>query len=105
LDDPSKRRLYSTVLGFVSKPPAVAIFFDPKADWVMEDLHQADYLLHFQDFTAEDVLNVFDRMKVCRDTVVEQIASCRQGVFPASASARQYNFLAGFALRHHHSHN
>lgn len=71
----------------------------------MEDLHQADYLLHFQDFTAEDVLNVFDRMKVCRDPVVEQIASYRQGVFSTSASAGQYDFLAGLALSHHHSHN
>jgi polysaccharide pyruvyl transferase WcaK-like protein len=98
-------RLHGTILGFVSQTPAVAISFDPKVDWVMEDLRQTDYLLHFQDFTAEDVLNAFDRIKLCRDAAVEQIASYRQGIFSSSASARQYDFLAGLALRHHQAHN
>ncbi len=94
-------RLHGTILGFISQTPAVAISFDPKVDWVMEDLHQTDYLLHFQDFTAADVLDAFDRIKVRRDAVVEQIASYRKEIFSTSASARQYDFLAGLALRHH----
>ena len=98
-------RLHGTILGFVSETPAVAISFDPKVDWVMEDLDQTDYLLHFQDFTAEDVLSAFDRIKVRRDAVVERITSYRREVFSTSASARQYDFLAGLALRHHQSHN
>ena len=98
-------RLHGTILGFVSLTPAIAISFDPKVDWVMEDLHQTDYLLHFQDFTADDVLNAFDRMKVRRDAVVEQIASYRQEILSSSASARQYDFLAELALRHHQAHN
>ncbi len=98
-------RLHGTILGFVSQTPAVAISVDPKVDWVMEDLHQTDYLLHFQDFTAEDVLNAFDRLKVCRDAVVEQIASYRQGVLSAPTFARQYDLLAGLAQRHHQPNN
>ncbi len=70
----------------------------------MEDLNQTDYLLHFRDFTAEDVLNAFDRIED-RDAVVEQITSYRQEVLSDSASARQYDFLAGLAVKHHQSHN
>ena len=98
-------RLHGTILGFVSQTPAVAISFDPKVDWVMEDLHQTDYLLHFQDFTAEDVLNAFDRLKVRRDAVVEQIASYRQEIFSAPLPRGNMTSLAGLALRHHQSHN
>jgi polysaccharide pyruvyl transferase WcaK-like protein len=97
-------RLHATILGFVSQTPAVAISYDPKVDWVMEDLHQTDYLLHFDKFTAEDLLRVFDRIKVRRDAVVEQIASYRKGIFASPDSARQYDFLAGLALRHHQCH-
>jgi polysaccharide pyruvyl transferase WcaK-like protein len=98
-------RLHGTILGFISQTPAVAISPDPKVDWVMEDLQQTDYLLHVQDFTAEEVLNAFDRIKVHRDAVVQQIASYRRGIFSTPASARQYDLLAGLALRHRQSHN
>lgn len=98
-------RLHGTILGFVTQTPAVAISFGPKVDWVMEDLHQTDYLLQIRDFTAEDVLNALDRIKVSRDAVVEQIASYRQRILSTSASTRQYDFLAELALRHHQSHN
>ena len=98
-------RLHGTILGFVTQTPAVAISFDPKVDWVMEDLHQTDYLLHIRDFTAEDVLNALDRIKVRRDAVVERHYLLRQEILSASASARQYDFLAGLALKHHQSNN
>jgi polysaccharide pyruvyl transferase WcaK-like protein len=96
-------RLHGTILGFVTQTPAVAISFDPKVDWVMEDLHQTDYLLQIRDFTAEEVLNALDRIKVRRDAVVERIASYRQGIL--SDSARQYDSLARLVLAHHQSHN
>jgi polysaccharide pyruvyl transferase WcaK-like protein len=98
-------RLHGTILGFVTQTPAVAISFDPKVDWVMEDLHQTDSLLHIRDFTAEEVLNALDRIKIRRDTIVEQLATYRRGVLSNSPSARQYDFLAGLALKHQHSHN
>ncbi len=97
-------RLHATILGFVSQTPTIAISYDPKVDWVMEDLHQTDFLLHFDKFTAEDLLKVFDRIKVRRDAVVEQIASYRKGIFSNPDSARQYDFLGGLALRHHQCH-
>ena len=96
-------RLHGTILGFLTRTPAVAISFDPKVDWVMEDLHQTDYLLQIRDFTAEDVLNALDQIRVRRDAVVERIAFYRQGIL--SASAQQYDSLARLVLAHHHSHN
>ncbi len=98
-------RLHGTILGFLSQTPVVAISFDPKVDWVMEDLHQDDYLLHIRDFTAEDVLKALDRVKKCRDTISEEIASYRRGVLFSSPSARQYDLLANLALEHYQSHN
>jgi polysaccharide pyruvyl transferase WcaK-like protein len=94
-------RLHGTILGFMTQTPAVAISFDPKVDWVMEDLHQTDYLLQIRDFTAEEVLNALDRIKARRDAVLEQIASYRKGTL--SASARQYDTLARLVLAHHQS--
>jgi polysaccharide pyruvyl transferase WcaK-like protein len=96
-------RLHSTILGFVTQTPVVAISFDPKVDWVMEDFRLTDYLLQIRDFTAEEVLNAVDRIQVRRDAVVEQIASYRQGNH--SASARQYDSLARLVLAHYQSHN
>jgi len=98
-------RLHGTILGFVTQTPAVAISFDPKVDWVMEDLDQTDYLLHIRDFTAEDVLNALDRLTVCRDAVIERLASYRQGILANSPSARQYDSLAALALKRHSSNN
>lgn len=96
-------RLHGTILGFLAQTPAVAISVDPKVDWVMEDLGQTDSLLQFRDFTAEDVLNAIDRIKVRRDAIVEEIACYRRGI--VSASQQQYDRLAGLALAHHQSHN
>ena len=98
-------RLHGTILGFLSQTPVIAISFDPKVDWVMEDLHQNDSLLHIRDFTADDVLHALDRVKNGRDVIVEQIASYRRSVLFASPSARQYDLLAGLALVHYQSRN
>jgi polysaccharide pyruvyl transferase WcaK-like protein len=96
-------RLHGTILGFVTQTPVVAISFDPKVNWVMEDLQLTDYLLHIRDFTAEEVLGALDRIKVRRDVVVDRIASYRQSIL--SASSQQYDSLSRLALTHHHSHN
>jgi polysaccharide pyruvyl transferase WcaK-like protein len=96
-------RLHGTILGFLTQTPVIAISFDPKVDWVMEDLHQTDYLLQIRDFTAEQVLNAVDRIKVCRQAVVEQIDSYRKDTL--SLAACQYDTLARLALEHHQSHN
>jgi polysaccharide pyruvyl transferase WcaK-like protein len=85
-------RLHGAILGFVTQIPTVAISFDPKVDWVMEDLGQSEYLLQIRDFAAEDVIEAFDRIKLSRDSVVEQIASYRHGII--SAFALQYDALA-----------
>jgi polysaccharide pyruvyl transferase WcaK-like protein len=88
-------RLHSTTLGFVAGTPTVAISFDPKVDWVMEDLGQTDYLLQIRDFTAEDVLDALDRIEPRRNVVMEQIRSYRHQTLPVSAL--QYDALAELA--------
>ena len=98
-------RLHGTILGFVSQTPVVAISFDPKVDWIMEDVQQTEYLLHFRDFTADQVLQAVDRISATRNDVLARIISYRQGVLAASASARQYDLLAQLALKHQQSRN
>jgi polysaccharide pyruvyl transferase WcaK-like protein len=89
-------RLHSAILGFATQTPTIAISFDPKVDWVMEDLDQTDYLLQIRDFSAEDVIEALDRIKLCRNVVVDQIASYRQRIL--SALELQYDALAKLAL-------
>ncbi len=96
-------RLHGTILGFVTRTPVVAISFDPKVDWVMEDLNQTESLLHFRDFNAEDVLRALESIKSHKETVVSQISGYRQKVISASDSTRQYAFLAALASNHHQS--
>jgi polysaccharide pyruvyl transferase WcaK-like protein len=88
-------RLHSTILGFATNTPTIAISFDPKVDWVMQDLGQTDYLLQIGDFTAEDVIRTLDRITLRRDVVLEQIASYQRGIL--SVSALQYDRLAELA--------
>jgi polysaccharide pyruvyl transferase WcaK-like protein len=96
-------RLHGTILGFVTRTPVIAISFDPKVDWVMEDLNQTESLLHFRDFNAEDVLRALESIKSHKETVVSQISGYRQKVISTSDSTRQYAFLAELALNHHQS--
>jgi polysaccharide pyruvyl transferase WcaK-like protein len=93
-------RLHGAILGFISHVPAVAISVDPKVDWVMEDLRQTEFLLHFRDFTAEDVLAAIDRIQSAREVVVERIASYRKSVLSNPISGKQYDLLVGLALQH-----
>jgi polysaccharide pyruvyl transferase WcaK-like protein len=94
-------RLHGTILSFVSRTPVIAISFDPKVDWVMEDLGLTEYLLHIRDFTAADVLHALDRLESGVAAVVERIVTYRQAVLLTSGSARQYDLLASLSLKHH----
>jgi polysaccharide pyruvyl transferase WcaK-like protein len=85
-------RLHSTILGFMSETPTIAISFDPKVDWVMEDLGQTDYLLQIRDVTCDDVIEALDRLELRKHVVLQQIASYRQRA--ASVFALQYDTLA-----------
>lgn len=89
-------RLHSTILGFVMQTPAIAISFDPKVDWVMQDVGQTDYLLHISDFRAEDVIDALNRIELSTATVAAQIRSYQLGIH--SAFARHYDTLAQLAL-------
>jgi polysaccharide pyruvyl transferase WcaK-like protein len=88
-------RLHSTILGFIASRPTVAISFDPKVDWVMQDLGQTGSLLHIQDFEAEDVVLALDRLDSREQSVMDQLCSYRQR--SASEFTRQYDAIAGLA--------
>jgi len=88
-------RLHSVILGFVTQTPTVAISFDPKVNWVVEDLGQTEYLLDIRDFKAEDVIETLDLIKLRSDSIAVQMRSYQLGAL--SASARQYGALAKLA--------
>jgi polysaccharide pyruvyl transferase WcaK-like protein len=88
-------RLHSTILGFMSEMPTIAISFDRKVDTVMEDVGQTDYLLQIHNFTSDDVLRALDRLQLCRDAVLQQVSSYRCRILPILTS--QYDTLARIA--------
>lgn len=92
-------RLHGTILGFVTQIPVLAISFNPKVDWVMEDLNLTDYLLQIREFTCSETLLALERLKVNRRTVIKQIADYRHAVLNASETKRQFDLLIGLALK------
>jgi polysaccharide pyruvyl transferase WcaK-like protein len=82
-------RLHSAILSCVAGTPAVMISFDPKVDRLMADLEQTEYLLHIQDFVAEDVIEALERAKMHREVIACQISAYR--ILALSDSARQYD--------------
>jgi polysaccharide pyruvyl transferase WcaK-like protein len=89
-------RLHGVILGFLTQTPSVAISFDPKVDWVMEDLCQTEFLLQIRDFMAEDVIAAFDQIELRKNAVVKQISSYLESIL--SVSNLQYDKLADLAL-------
>lgn len=89
-------RLHSAILGFATQTPTIAISFDPKVDSVMEDLGQTDYVLQIRKFSAEDAIELLERMESRRGDIREQIASYQRRIL--AALALQYDALAEFAL-------
>ena len=91
-------RLHSIILGYVSDTLSVAISFDPKVDWLMADVGQADYLLNINDFFAQDVVDRLDCLMSHKPEVIEHIRSHRTRLAPGFAA--QYDSLAALALAH-----
>jgi polysaccharide pyruvyl transferase WcaK-like protein len=89
-------RLHSVILGFLARIPSIAISFDSKVDWVMEDVRQTEYLLQIHDFTAESVMEALHRISLRREAAVEEIDSYLQQIL--SIFELQYDRLADLAL-------
>jgi polysaccharide pyruvyl transferase WcaK-like protein len=89
-------RLHSTIFGFMSETPVIAISCERKVDWLMEDVGQTDYLLQFRDFTSQDVIGALNRLEQLKDIVLQQVASYRHQILPVAA--RQYDILADLAM-------
>ena len=89
-------RLHSIILGFLAKVPVVAISFDPKVDWVMQDAAQDDSLLQISSFTAQEVLQAGERLDFHRKEIVQHLTRYHQRVVETSAS--QYDAIARMAI-------
>lgn len=88
-------RLHSVILGFVSDAPVVALSFDPKVDWVMEDFGQTDYLMSIRSFSPDDVITAVDRLVQNQALAEKQIASYRSRV--STVLNAQFDTLASAA--------
>jgi polysaccharide pyruvyl transferase WcaK-like protein len=89
-------RLHSIILGALSRKPTIAISFDPKVDWVMEDLSQTEYLMHIRDFSAAQLAEAVDRIQAHRNDIERELASYQERIQPVLA--KQYDSLAGFSI-------
>jgi polysaccharide pyruvyl transferase WcaK-like protein len=96
-------RLHSAILAFLVRRPTIAVSFDPKVDWVMEEFHQNEYLLQIGDFTAREAIDALSRIELRRNSVLEQITSYRHRIIPDFAL--QYDALAELAKANHQGHN
>ena len=82
-------RLHSVIFSAVAKKPTIAISFDPKVDWLMEDLGQTQYLLRIRDFKAGEVLEKVERLQQEREAVMAQMEGYQRAISPAFA--KQYD--------------
>ncbi len=96
-------RLHSVIFGLLASKPTIAVSFDPKVDWLVQDVRQADYLLQIRDFTSGAVIETLKRMQLHNDSVRLQIDAYRQEIL--SISAVQYDTLAELAVASHRRHS
>jgi polysaccharide pyruvyl transferase WcaK-like protein len=85
-------RLHSIILGFLCRRPTIALSFDPKIDWVMEDLKQKEYLFDIGDFTVEQLNDALERIQARSCVVTAEIAEYQREVQPIFD--KQYDSLA-----------
>lgn len=95
-------RLHSVILGFVAKKPTVAISFDPKVDWVMQDVGMTDYLLQISNFEAKDVIAALQKLGSQQNEITNKISSYVSNAI--SVSAEQYDALAELIRNHQANH-
>ena len=89
-------RLHSTIFGFLAQTPLVAISFDSKIDWVMQDLSQLDSLLQIRNFTANDVMEALARLELRRNEKNQQFTAYRHQIL--HISDKQFDALAESVL-------
>lgn len=90
-------RLHSTLFGFLTHTPTVAISFDPKVDWLMHDLEQTQYLFQIRDFVTADIVKAVEHIGSHRGAVIDQIVAYQKRI--ESASARQFDELVQLAVQ------
>ncbi len=92
-------RLHSIILGFVADKAAVAISFDPKVDWVMEDLAQSNYVLQIANFSSDAVIASVEHVLQRQAVIKDEIVAYKHGVQAAFDS--QYDFITGLVAASH----
>jgi len=89
-------RLHSVIFGFLACIPVVAISFDPKVDWFMEEMGQEDALLQIRTFSASDVSGALGRLESQRDQVVGRLTAYAES--SAAALSAQFDVLSEIAI-------
>ncbi len=95
-------RLHSLILGLIAGKPVVALSFDPKVDWLMDDLNLSESLFKIHTFRSHEVVDAVIRLEEHRPASRDEIESYRERV--SSAFSEQYDQLAHLALTSMHEH-
>lgn len=91
-------RLHSTILSFVALKPTLAISFDLKVDWLMQDFRQMEFRLALDEFKAGDVVAGVRGLESQKDAIISEL----RGYLSSNGQAfsRQYDTLADLAMKH-----
>jgi polysaccharide pyruvyl transferase WcaK-like protein len=90
-------RLHSAILSFIVNRPVIAVSFDPKVNWLLEDFACTDVLLDIHDFTEADVLDRLDRLAASQPRLSHDLA--REVARAAALHAAQFDRLAALTNR------
>jgi polysaccharide pyruvyl transferase WcaK-like protein len=91
-------RLHSTIFGFLAQKPLVALSFDPKVNWVMQDLGQTGSVLQIASFTASDVVETLALLESREPQIVQRFVAYRQQALQRSAA--HFDTVARMAVAH-----
>jgi len=67
-------RLHSAILSYLVTRPVIAVSFDPKVNWLLEDFDCQEALLDIHDFTAGAVLSTLDQLAAAQPGVSRRLA-------------------------------
>jgi polysaccharide pyruvyl transferase WcaK-like protein len=90
-------RLHSVIFGFATFTPTIAISFDPKVDWVVQDLGQERYLFSIRGFTATEILDAVHSIERSGDEIRRQLEGYQNEA--SGMAAQQYDAIGNLIHR------
>jgi len=84
-------RLHSVICGVLAAIPTIAVSFDPKVDWLMDDLQQKARLLQIRTFSSEQIVQLLEQVKELRAETRKAFRTYRERLEPDFS--RQYREL------------